>query len=170
MTDQDRHHEPAGYERRDALAWATIRAGLYILATMFLTAAVLVPLFRFFGRRETAEQRPPATVLGPSARLPEPAFPRLVTSEPAVLAQFRAQENTLLTGWGWVEKDRGIARMPIDEAMKIVAARGSLPSFPAPVPTPDAKGTAPVAAPSAPAANPAAKAPGTTPAPGGGER
>ncbi len=156
MTDQDRPPEPAGYERRDAVAWATIRAGLYILATMFLTAAVLVPLFRFFGRREKAEQRPAATVLRPSARPPEPAFPRLVTSEPAVLAEFRAQEDTLLTSWGWVEKDRGIARMPIDAAMKIVAARG-LPSFPSP-------------APPAPGVPPGTKAPGTTPAPAGGAR
>jgi len=158
MTDQDRHDKPAGYERRDAAAWPTIRAGLYILATMFLTAAVLVPLFRLFGRRETSEQGPGATVLAPSARAPEPAFPRLVTSEPAVLAHFRAQEDALLRSWGWVEKDRGIARMPIDEAMRIVAARG-LPSFSAPAPPPGAKGKAP-----------AAKAPGTTPVPGGGGR
>jgi len=139
MTDQDRHGEPAGYERRDARPWPTIRVGLYILGTMFLTAVVLVPLFRFFGRREKAEQRPAATVLAPSARAAGPAFPRLVTSEPAALAEFRAQEDALLTSWGWVEKDRGIARMPIDEAMKIVAARG-LPSFPAPQATPAAKG------------------------------
>jgi hypothetical protein len=152
MTDQREHHDPAGYERRDAAAWPTIRVGLSILATMFLTAAVLVPLFRFFERREKAEQRPAATVLGPSARAPQPAFPHLVTSEPAVLAQFRAQEDALLTSWGWVEKDRGIARMPVDEAMKIVAARG-LPSFPTPV-----------------ANAPAAKAPAATPAPEGGGR
>ncbi len=63
------------------------------------------------------------------------AFPRLVTSEPAVLAEFRAQESAFLTSYGWVEKDKGIARMPIDEAMKIVAERG-LPKFPAPEPTP----------------------------------
>jgi len=139
MSDRDRHHEPAGYEKRDAVAWATIRAGLYILATMFVTAAVLVPMYRYLARREKAEQRPAATVLAPSARAAEPSFPRLVTSEPAVLADFRAQEDALLTGWGWVEKDRGIARMPVDEAMKIVAARG-LPAFPAPSPTPAATG------------------------------
>ncbi len=134
MTKQD-PHGPGGYEKTDAAAGATIRAGLYILATMFLTAAVLVPMYRFLGRREKAGQRPAATVLAPSARAAEPAFPRLVTSEPAALAGFRAQEDAFLTSWGWVEKDRGIARMPVGEAMKIVAARG-LPSFPAPAATP----------------------------------
>jgi hypothetical protein len=154
MTDPHRHHETAGYERTDAVAWATVRAGLYILAVMFLTAAVLVPVYRYLGRREKAAQEPAATVLGPAARAPEPAFPRLVTSEPAALAAFRAQEDELLTSYGWVEKDRGIARMPIAEAMKIVAARG-LPSFPAPPAT-----TAPQAAPP----------PRATPAPKGGAR
>jgi hypothetical protein len=125
----------AGYEKSDAHAGATVRAGLYILGVMFLTALVLVPMYRFLGRREKAEQEPAATVLKPDAAAAPAAFPRLVASEPAALAEFRAREDELLTSWGWVEKDRGIARMPIGEAMKIVAARG-LPRFPRPEPPP----------------------------------
>jgi len=109
---------------------------------MFLTALVLVPMYRFLSRRETAQQERPATVLTPGAAAPAPAFPRLVTSEPAVLAEFRAQEDAFLAGWGWVEKDRGVARMPIDAAMKIVAERGALPSFPAPAASPAPAGGA----------------------------
>jgi hypothetical protein len=135
MTRQGHEGRP-GYEKTDAAAWATVRAGLYILAVMFLTALVLVPMYRFLARRETAGQTPAATVLKPEARTSEPAFPRLVTSEPRVLAELLAQEDALLTSWAWVERDRGIARMPIDEAMKIVAERG-LPTFPAPGPTPE---------------------------------
>jgi hypothetical protein len=135
MSDRNRHQEAAGYERTDAPAGPTIKAGVYILAVMFATAAVLVPMYRYLAGRETAEQRPPATVLPPSARAAEPAAPRLVTSEPAVLAEFRAHEDELLTSWGWVEKDRDIARMPVEDAMRIVAARG-LPTFPAPSPAP----------------------------------
>jgi len=140
MSKQD-HHGHGGYEKTDAHAGATYRAGLYILGTMFLTALVLVPMYRFLGRRETAEQKPAATVLKPDARAAEPAFPRLVTSEPAVLAGFRAQEDAFLESYGWVEKDKGIARMPIGEAMEIVAERG-LPEFPAPEATPAPKGGA----------------------------
>jgi hypothetical protein len=130
MSQQD-HRGQGGYEKTDAHAGATVRAGLTILGVMFLTALVLVPMYRFLGRREKAEQKPAATVLKPDAAAP--AFPRLVASEPAVLAEFRAQEDAFLAGWGWVEKDEGIARMPIEEAMKIVAERG-LPTFPAPGP------------------------------------
>ena len=130
---QHENHGHGDYEKTDAQAGPTIRAGLYILGVMFLTALVLVPMYRFLGRREAAGQKPAASVLKPDAAAPVPAFPRLVTSEPAVLAEFRAQEDAFLAGWGWVEKDKGIARMPIGEAMKIVAARG-LPKFPPPAP------------------------------------
>lgn len=130
MSQQD-HDGPGGYEKTDAHAGATVGAGLTILGVMFLTALVLVPMYRLLGRRERAEQKPAATMLKPEAA--PPTFPKLVASEPAALAEFRAQEDAFLTGWGWVEKDKGIARMPIEEAMKIVAERG-LPRFPAPGP------------------------------------
>jgi hypothetical protein len=124
-----------GYEKTDAQAGPTYRAGLTILGVMFLTALVVVPMYRFLGRREAQEQEPAASVLKPDAGAPGAAFPKLVTSEPAVLAELRAQEDAFLTSYGWVEKDKGIARMPIDEAMKIVAERG-LPTFPAPEASP----------------------------------
>lgn len=140
MSQHERHGHD-GYERSDAHAGSTYRAGLYILGVMFLTALVVVPMYRFLGRRETAAQKPAATVLRPDAAAPAPAVPKLVTSEPAVLAAFRAQEDELLSSWGWVEKDRGIARMPIGEAMRLVAERG-LPAFPAPDASPAPEGGA----------------------------
>ena len=137
-------HEPdghGGYEKTDAHAGDTYRAGLYILGTMVVTALVVVPMYRSLSRREAREQKPAATVLKPDAAAAAPAFPKLVVSEPAVLAEFRAQEDAFLTTYGWVEKDKGIARMPIDVAMKVVAERG-LPKFPGPEPTPAPAGGA----------------------------
>ena len=130
-----------GYEKTDAHAGDTYRAGLYILGTMVVTALVVVPMYRFLAGREAREQVPAATVLRPDAGAPAPAFPKLVTSEPFVLTEFRAQEDALLTSYGWVEKDKGIARLPIDVAMGIVAERG-LPKFPGPEPTPAPPGGA----------------------------
>jgi hypothetical protein len=130
MSAQKPHDTGGAYEKTDALFGPTFRAGLYILGVMFLTAAIVVPLYRFFLRGEEASQRPAATVLRDGAKAPEPPGPRLVVSEPLALAEFRAQEDALLTSYGWVEKDRGIARIPIDEAMRIVAERG-MPVFPA---------------------------------------
>ena len=126
-------HEPDGYEKTDARAGATIRAGLYMLGAMFLTALLLVPLYRLLARSETATQPAPAEVVKTEMSEPVLSFPRLLESEPRVLAEFRVQEDALLRSYGWVEKDKGIARIPIDEAMRIVAERG-LPTFAAPAP------------------------------------
>jgi hypothetical protein len=131
-------HQPPGhdgYEKTDAHAGDTYRAGLYILGTMVLTALVVVPMYRYLGRSEAREQKSAASRVQPDASAAAPAFPKLVASEPIVLAEFRAQEESFLTSYGWVEKDKGLARMPIDEAMKIVAQRG-LPRFPGPEPSP----------------------------------
>jgi hypothetical protein len=100
---------------------------------MFLTALVLVPMYRVLARREAAKQPPPAEVARTEISEPLVAFPRLLTSEPATLARFRAQEDAFLSSYGWVEKDRGIVRIPIAEAMRLVAERG-LPTFRPPAP------------------------------------
>jgi hypothetical protein len=148
-------HAKAGYETLDAQAGATYRAGFYILGTMFAVAALLVPAYRFLVHQEARSQRPPANVIGEAPKPREGAFPRLVTSEPAVLADHLRKEDELLESWGWVEKDRGIARMPVDEAIRIIGERGALPAFPAP-PAPDAPAGAPGASPSPDAAKPEA--------------
>jgi hypothetical protein len=141
MSAENRKDAPqqaqAGYETRDAQAGATYRAGLYILGTMFVVAAVLVPAYWFLARRETRAQAPAASVIREQPRAAAPAFPKLVTAEPAVLAEFRGQEDELLNGYGWVEKDRGVARMPIAEAVRLVGQRGALPVFAAPAGSPE---------------------------------
>ena len=135
-------HEPQGhdgYEKSDAHAGDTYRAGFYILGAMFLTALVVVPMYRFLARSEARDQKPGASLVKPDASAAAPAFPKLVVSEPLVLAEFRAQEESFLRSYGWVENDKGLARLPIDAAMRIVAERG-LPQFPAPPPSPPPAG------------------------------
>jgi hypothetical protein len=118
---------PAGYETRDAHVGATFRAGIYLLGAIFLVAAIVIPLYRLLARQEAKDQPRRATVIETA---PSPAaFPKLVMNEPQALSEFRAKEDALLDGYGWVEKDHGIARMPIAEALRIVGERGALPVF-----------------------------------------
>jgi hypothetical protein len=51
-------------------------------------------------------------------KIPEP---RLQQSEPVDLARLRAKEEALLSTYGWVERKEGIVRIPIDEAMQLLA-------------------------------------------------
>jgi hypothetical protein len=52
------------------------------------------------------------------------ASPPLQTRAEADLATFRQAEDKALTTLSWVDRKAGIARIPIDDAMKIVAGKG----------------------------------------------
>jgi hypothetical protein len=58
----------------------------------------------------------------------KPPAPVLQLDPPAELKDFRAKEKTRIESYGWIDRSRGIAHIPIDEAMKDVAARG-IPDF-----------------------------------------
>ena len=53
-----------------------------------------------------------------------PPEPRLQTNPRQDLRDLRSAEEAVLTGYGWVDKKAGIARIPIDEAMKLTVERG----------------------------------------------
>jgi hypothetical protein len=50
-----------------------------------------------------------------------PSSPRLQANPGADLAAERRREEGLLTGYAWVDRKRGIARIPVQRAMEILA-------------------------------------------------
>jgi hypothetical protein len=85
-----------------------------------------------------------------------PPVPRLQTTPIVDLTTFRAAQVATVESWEWVDREAGIARVPVSRAIEILAKRG-LPATPAasPVPPPGAAGAgqpAPGAAPAAAAA------------------
>jgi hypothetical protein len=58
-----------------------------------------------------------------------PPGPRLETNPQAELQRFRAEEEKRLNTYGWIDKQKGIVHIPIDEAMKKLARTGA-PGFP----------------------------------------
>ncbi len=58
-----------------------------------------------------------------------PPGPRLQTDEAADLRRFRAAEDARLNGYYWVDKQKGVAHIPIGEAMQKVA-RSGIDGFP----------------------------------------
>lgn len=57
------------------------------------------------------------------------------------------EKRRVLGGYGWVDRQAGIARIPLDEAMKLMAARGAAAPSPAGTPAPATGRTPPVLAP-----------------------
>ena len=58
-----------------------------------------------------------------------PPEPRLQVDPRQDLSAYREREAALLDGYRWVDKNAGVVRIPIDEAMKRVVERG-LPTRP----------------------------------------
>lgn len=55
--------------------------------------------------------------------------PRLEEDERGQIYGFRLQEEQKLHSYGWVDQNAGVARIPIDRAMELIAQRG-LPTTP----------------------------------------
>ena len=54
----------------------------------------------------------------------EPPGPQLQLNTAADLEKFRAQKEQQLNSYGWVDRGKGIAHIPIAQAMQDVVARG----------------------------------------------
>jgi hypothetical protein len=145
----DRH----GYEVSDAHIGPLVRFGVFLAVVTVVFAALMVGLYRFLDAREAAEKAPryPMTV-GVERPLPPP--PRLQSYPFSDLKALRQEEGRLLERYGWIDRNRGLVRIPVDRAIEILAERGlpyrEAPSSPAPgtgVTQPPAEVTEPGAAP-----------------------
>ena len=58
----------------------------------------------------------------PRQRLPPE--PRLQTNPRQDLSDLRAREDQLLNSYGWVDKNTGVVRIPIERAMQLIVERG----------------------------------------------
>jgi hypothetical protein len=47
--------------------------------------------------------------------------PRLQESEPVDLVKLRQAEDFLLNRYGWIDRDKGIVHIPVEEAMRLLA-------------------------------------------------
>jgi hypothetical protein len=119
MPTDDNHHR--GHETTDADARSLTFSGLGLLAVMAVTIALLIGALRFL---ETRHQRSeiPVHVLAESSQAP-PA-PRLQITPERDLEHYYLKEDSLLHSYGWVIREAGIARIPVDSAMAMLLRRG----------------------------------------------
>jgi hypothetical protein len=82
---------------------------------------------------------------GAGAEMPPPY---LQTREPLGLDRFREREEAILTTYGWVDKNNGVVRIPVDRAKELLLERG----IPGGKPMPNGGVMPGAAAPEAPAA------------------
>ena len=102
--------------------------GILIFGVGLIVSTVVISffvwlLFRYFEARETRRVAPEYP-LAMKQESREPPEPRLQTTPREDLEQLRAQEDRILNSYGWVDKNAGVVRVPIAEAMRLTVQRG----------------------------------------------
>jgi hypothetical protein len=123
-----------GYERQDIGVAGVLYFLLGLAIAGFLVYFVVDGLYHFLEKRSEAEQAPVnplVTNAPPDTRnipmgYPQSAFPspRLEVDERGQLNGIRLQEEETLSTYGYIDKDAGIVRIPIERAMDLIAQRG----------------------------------------------
>jgi hypothetical protein len=118
------HHGQVSHERRDIDVFRISAFGIGLLLACIVTVFAMWAMFDFLAKREDAKNvsNPAASMMAEKTKLPPE--PRLQAVPRIELKDLRADEDAILTGYGWIDPNKQIVRIPIDEAMDIVAKRG----------------------------------------------
>jgi hypothetical protein len=117
-------HTGLGHEERDIQLRPILWAGVSLTVVTVVVLVGLWGLFDYFTERRAQVAGPPV----PTAPLvwPRqlPPGPRLQTDPYRDLRELLGAENAILESYGWVDREAGIARIPISRAMELLAERG----------------------------------------------
>ena len=126
MADDQYSETPpgAGYEHTDANVGVMVKFAFWLFISAIIVHVGLGLMYALLIRESTesvATRRYPLAVnQGP--RLP--AAPTLQQFPANELYEFRTQEEAELHSYGWVDKNAGTVRIPIDEAIRLTLQRG----------------------------------------------
>lgn len=114
------------YEKRD------VRVARILQGAVIITAATLLSFWLMWGflgalvKKQQAAGAPAHPRAADLARALPPA-PTLQAAPRDDLLALRAREDAELGSYAWIDRDKGLVRIPIERAMELVAERG-LPS------------------------------------------
>ncbi|HJW14214.1 MAG TPA: hypothetical protein VJ776_05940 [Thermoanaerobaculia bacterium] len=140
MQTTERPGDPVA-RNRDVNTRGVLLAGLWLGVAAVVISAAMWGLMRWLDRSLRAAERPLAPSVAASLKRTPPE-PRLEPQPLLPRQRLRAEEDTVLKSYAWVDRPGGIVRIPIDRAMELIAERGLPPSKPmpavAPMPPPGA--------------------------------
>jgi hypothetical protein len=127
-------HHGVTYESRDLGGRGIIVFLIVLVVASALLCAVVWGYYRYH-IGHLAEELPATGIQiikdmpeqPPPTRFPKPA---LQPDDVADMYNMRANEDQILNSYGWVDQKAGVARIPVEDAMKALAQQG-LPTRPA---------------------------------------
>src|ERR1017187_253676 len=115
------HNPRIGHETTDVNVWAVGKFAIGLVIVCVVSIALLFGLLKFFQSREETSV---ADTVDPVKLFPEPQLQKTPIPD---LKAIRAEEDKLLNGYAWVDPKQGIDRIPVAQAIEVLARRG-LPS------------------------------------------
>ena len=130
------HEVNAGvsHERRDVNVFQVTAFGIGLLLSCIVVVFAMWAMFDFLLFARGSEERVQPGGADDETAESLPPEPRLQAEPKVELKDLRADEDAILNSYGWVNPDKGTVRIPIDQAIDIVAQKG-LPSKPSPAGT-----------------------------------
>lgn len=108
----------AGHEPSDVSVAGIAWAGFGLAAVSIVMALLTLVLFRYFAVRDV-----PATPR-PALESILPAEPRIQSNPGQEMEALRREEDRLVSDYRWLDQKRGIARIPVARAMRLLLERG----------------------------------------------
>jgi len=115
------HQTTPGHERTDADTRKVLMFGVGLAVIIVAACLAMWITFGYLNAHQPLTGPPPSP-LASGRRLPPE--PRLQVSETEDIGKTVAEEDKQLGSYGWIDKDGGVAHIPVDRAMDLILERG----------------------------------------------
>jgi hypothetical protein len=112
----------AGHEVDSVAARLLWRSAVGFVGVLLIALVVVYTIQPLMVARQEAESPPPNPLLAEYGRV-EPPAPRLQVDPARDIHDQRKAEEHILTTYGWVDRQAGVVRIPIERAMSLLAER-----------------------------------------------
>ncbi len=117
MQKLEQKHASPGYQANDIEARKLVMIAAIVFGCLVFVGVVAYWLTGWYGQSTHGATRgaTPVSVAAPDPHLQPNPRPDLL--------KHRAAKQALLTGYGWVDRNKGTVRIPIDRAMELTVQR-----------------------------------------------
>ena len=110
-----------GHESRDADIQPILLTGFGLALCVVVVGLIVYGTFRYLATHPATSVQPNPMAVFDSQIPPAPR----IEEYPAIeIQQLRAQEEQTLSTYGWIDKKKGVVRIPLDRAMQLQMQRG----------------------------------------------
>jgi hypothetical protein len=114
----ENNHPQIRHETSDVHVWAVGKFGIALALLCISSLGLLFGLFRYFQVRENTAG---VKQIDPVRTFPQPQLQKTPALDLKII---RDAEDQMLATYGWVDREKGIVRIPIERAMQLLTERG----------------------------------------------